>query len=52
MKLDVKILDPRMTEHLPQYATPDADLYAVYPPRLQLSARVRAFVDFIAASFG
>ena len=22
MKLDVKILDPRMTEHLPQYATP------------------------------
>jgi LysR family transcriptional regulator, transcriptional activator for dmlA len=42
----------RLVQVLPHYATPDADLYAVYPPRLQLSARVRAFVDFIAASFG
>lgn len=42
----------RLVPVLPQYATPDADLYAVYPPRLQLSARVRAFVDFVAAAFG
>jgi DNA-binding transcriptional LysR family regulator len=36
---------------LPQYFTPDADIYAVYPQRHQLAARVRAFVDFLAASF-
>jgi DNA-binding transcriptional LysR family regulator len=35
---------------LPQYHTPDADIYAVYPPRHQMSARVRAFVDFVAAA--
>jgi DNA-binding transcriptional LysR family regulator len=36
---------------LPQYFTPDADIYAVFPQRHQLSARVRAFVDFLAKSF-
>ena len=36
---------------LPDYATPAADIYAVYPQRHQVSARVRAFVDFIAKSF-
>ncbi|MCW5667431.1 MAG: LysR family transcriptional regulator [Piscinibacter sp.] len=41
----------RLVQVLPQYTTPDADLYAVYPQRHQLSARVRAFVDFLAASF-
>jgi len=35
---------------LPQYRTPDADIYAVYPQRHRLSARVRAFVEFMAAS--
>lgn len=38
----------RLVQVLPQYATPDADVYAVYPPRHQLTARVRAFVDFAA----
>jgi LysR family transcriptional activator of dmlA len=42
--------DGRLVELLPQYRTPDADLYAVYPQRHQLSARVRAFVDFMAAT--
>ncbi|WPB57347.1 LysR substrate-binding domain-containing protein [Xylophilus sp. GOD-11R] len=42
----------RLVEVLPQYKTPDADIYAVYPPRHQSAARVRKFVDFIAASFG
>jgi len=37
---------------LPQYHTPDADIYAVYPQRHQMSTRVRSFVDFIAESFG
>ena len=52
--LQAKILDPRLGQEfpLPQYATPDADIYAVYPQRHQLAARVRAFVDFLAQSFG
>ena len=41
----------RLVQVLPQYRTPDADIYAVYPRRHQLTARVRAFVDFVAMSF-
>ena len=41
----------RLVPVLPQWETPEADLYAVYPQRLQLSTRVRAFVDFAAESF-
>jgi LysR family transcriptional activator of dmlA len=37
---------------LPQFRTPDADIYAVYPQRHQLAARVRAFVDFVASALG
>ncbi len=40
----------RLVQVLPQYDTPDADIYAVYPQRHQLAARVRAFVDFLALS--
>jgi DNA-binding transcriptional LysR family regulator len=40
----------RLVQLLPQYRTPDADLYAVYPPQHQGAARVRAFLDFLAAS--
>lgn len=43
--------DGRLVQVLPQYDTPDADIYAVYPQRHQLAARVRAFVDFVALSF-
>jgi len=42
----------RLVMVLPQYHTPDADIYAVYPPQHQMSARVRAFVDFIAVALG
>jgi LysR family transcriptional regulator, transcriptional activator for dmlA len=42
----------RLVQVLPQYATPDADVYAVYPQRHHLAARVRAFVDFVALSLG
>ena len=42
----------RLVPVLPQWETPEADIYAVWPQRLQLSTRVRAFVDFIAESFG
>ncbi|WP_395700150.1 LysR substrate-binding domain-containing protein [Aquabacterium sp.] len=41
----------RLVPVLPQWETPEADLYAVVPPRLQLAARVRAFVDFAAETF-
>ena len=41
----------RLVQVLPQYHTPDAEIYAVYPQRHQLAARVRAFVDFVALTF-
>jgi DNA-binding transcriptional LysR family regulator len=41
----------RLVTVLPQFHTPDADIYAVYPQRHQLSTRVRAFVDFVALTF-
>jgi LysR family transcriptional activator of dmlA len=41
----------RLVQVLAQYRTPDADIYAVYPQRDQLSARVRTFVNFLGESF-
>lgn len=41
----------RLVQVLPEWQTPEADIYAVVPQRLQHSARVRAFVDFIAGDF-
>lgn len=38
----------RLVQVLPGYHTPDADIYAVWPQRHQLAARVRAFVDCVA----
>ncbi len=40
----------RLVQVLPQWETPDADVYAVWPQRHQADARVRAFVDFLAAT--
>lgn len=40
----------RLVQVLPGYRTPEADIHAVYPQRHQLSTRVRAFVDFMAAA--
>jgi DNA-binding transcriptional LysR family regulator len=40
----------RLVQVLPHHHTPDADVYAVYPQRHQMAARVRVFVDFVAAS--
>lgn len=36
---------------LPGYAPPSLPIHAVYPSRRHLSAKVRAFVDFLAARF-
>ena len=41
----------RLVQVLEGYQTPPADIYAVYAPRHQTSARVREFVDFISAAF-
>jgi LysR family transcriptional regulator, transcriptional activator for dmlA len=41
----------RLVQVLPHWETPEADLYAVYPQRLQLSTRVRAFVEMVAGVF-
>lgn len=38
----------RLCRILPQFALPSADLYAYYPSRQNLPARVRAFVNFLA----
>jgi LysR family transcriptional activator of dmlA len=42
--------DGTLVHVLPEYRTPGADIYAVYSPHQQLSARVRTFVDFLSAS--
>ena len=36
---------------LEDYALPPADIYAVYPQKRNLAAKVRAFVDFLAEHF-
>ena len=36
---------------LEDYALPQADIYAVFPERHHLSAKVRVFVDFLVAYF-
>lgn len=41
----------RLVQVLPQYQTPDADIFAVHPQRHQTAARVRAFVDFATSAF-
>ena len=42
----------RLVQVLPQFYTPDADIYAVYPQRHQMAARVRAFVEFVMGALG
>lgn len=44
------LADGRLVAVLPDYTTPDADIYAVYAQRYQFSIRVRTFVDFLAAA--
>jgi len=41
----------RLVKVLEGYASPDADIYAVYAQQHRSSVRVRALVDFVAASF-
>jgi DNA-binding transcriptional LysR family regulator len=41
----------RLKQVLENWKTPPADIHAVYPQRHHVSARVRTFVDFLAAHF-
>ncbi|WP_341644598.1 LysR family transcriptional regulator [Thauera sp. SDU_THAU2] len=41
----------RLVRVLPQYRALDADIYAVYPKRHQLSTRIRIFVDYLLEAF-
>jgi DNA-binding transcriptional LysR family regulator len=41
----------RLVQVLPQYLTPDADIYAIYPQHQHQSARVRTFVAFMSQVF-
>lgn len=41
----------RLVPLLPDYAAPAVGIHAVYPSRRHLSAKVRAFVDFLASRF-
>lgn len=41
----------RLVQVLPNCATPNADIHAVYPPQHRHAARVRAFVAFVAEAF-
>jgi DNA-binding transcriptional LysR family regulator len=41
----------RLVEILTEYTSSELGIYAVYPSRKHLSAKVRTFVDFIAAAF-
>jgi len=38
----------QLVQLMPQFHTPDADIYAIYPAQHKSAARVRAFVDFVA----
>ncbi|WP_313691885.1 LysR family transcriptional regulator [Achromobacter mucicolens] len=42
----------RLVQVLEDYALPQADIYAVFPERHHLSAKVRVFVGFLVAYFG
>jgi DNA-binding transcriptional LysR family regulator len=47
-----QIADGRLQVILPDYRLADTALHAVYPHNRHLSAKVRAFVDFLAVRFG
>jgi DNA-binding transcriptional LysR family regulator len=42
----------RLREVLADYCPPQISIYAVYPSRRYLSAKLRSFIDFIAGYFG
>jgi len=43
--------DGRLRQVLPDWSTPPADIYALYPEQLNLPAKTIAFVDFLSQRF-
>lgn len=41
----------KLVEILPNWRGPDADIHAVFPQRLHLSAKVRVLIDFLVEAF-
>jgi DNA-binding transcriptional LysR family regulator len=41
----------QLVQLLPDYNSPDADIYAVYPQRHKTSLRVKTLIDFVVAAF-
>jgi LysR family transcriptional regulator, transcriptional activator for dmlA len=41
------LLSGKLVQVLPHYRTPEADIYAVYPARHHLTARVHSFIEFL-----
>lgn len=48
--IDKYLRSGRLCQVLENYATPPADIYAVYPQRHQKARRVTAFVDYLSTS--
>jgi len=46
------LCDGKLQQVLPDYCPPEISIYAVFPTRRYLSAKVRTFVDFISKYFG
>ena len=44
--------DGTLVRVLPDYDTPNADIFAVYSQRHKMSNRIRTFVEFIALDLG
>jgi DNA-binding transcriptional LysR family regulator len=42
----------KLVRILPEYRLPDIDVFALYPSRRHLSAKIRAMVDFLVEAFG
>jgi len=46
------LLAGRLQQVLPDYCPPEISIYAVFPSRRYLSAKVRTFIDFLSDFFG
>jgi DNA-binding transcriptional LysR family regulator len=47
-----EIVQGRLVEVLPKFSAPGNDIYAVYPDRKFLPAKVRLFIEFLKRTFG
>ena len=49
--VDAELAAGRLVELLPEYRSTEIGIYAVYPTRKHLSAKVRVLIDFLATHF-